>query len=139
VRGLDHLERLLAVHPDDRDGNTSLAEYLWGYKLWTRARQLRELTRFRNIGVVESERLRAWPHASDRPPAAIPPTSGTRSCASFSPVRTRPAGNVKGSNEQHGNARHPDSILRQHARNIEALDLRARHHTLPFEKNVGEC
>ena len=31
------------------------------------------------------------------PPAAIPPTSGTRSCASFRLVRNDPAGNVKGS------------------------------------------
>src|SRR5438132_342942 len=40
------LKACLASFPDTREGNTDLAEYLWGYKFWTRARQLRDLTSF---------------------------------------------------------------------------------------------
>jgi hypothetical protein len=66
VRTLDDLERLLERFPDDREGNTALAQHLWGYNLWTRAEQLRGLVRyFRSIGVGDQERLREWAHSSN--------------------------------------------------------------------------
>lgn len=61
VRTLDDLERLMARFPEDQAGNTALARHLWGYNLWTRAQQLRDLVRyFRSIGVVDQERLKQW-------------------------------------------------------------------------------
>jgi len=66
IRTLDDLDAALARFPPDQDGNTALAVYLWGYRLWTRAQQLRDLAvYFRSIGVVDGERLRAWAHASE--------------------------------------------------------------------------
>jgi hypothetical protein len=65
VRSLDELEQLLARFPEDQAGNTALAQHLWGYNLWTRAQQLRDLTRyFRSIGVVDQEQLMQWAHRS---------------------------------------------------------------------------
>ncbi len=65
VRSLDDLEQLIAGFPEDRAGNTALAQHLWGYNLWTRAQQLRDLARyFRSIGVVDEEQLRQWAHRS---------------------------------------------------------------------------
>lgn len=61
IRSMADLEGVLARFPDDKDGNTALAQYLWGYKLWTRAQQLRGLTRyFRSIGVIDQPSLHAW-------------------------------------------------------------------------------
>ena len=66
VQTIDDLERVLAVFPADQEGNTALALHLWGYRLWTRAGQLRDLVRFfRDVGVVDAETLRAWAHASE--------------------------------------------------------------------------
>jgi hypothetical protein len=65
VRSLGDLEQLLTRLPEDQAGNTALAQHLWGYNLWTRAQQLRDLTRyFRSIGVVDQEQLRQWAHRS---------------------------------------------------------------------------
>ena len=65
VRALDDLERLMARFTEDQAGNTALAQYLWGYNLWTRAQQLRDLARyFRSIGVVDQERLEQWARSS---------------------------------------------------------------------------
>jgi len=65
VRTLDDLEGVLARFDDDQAGNTALAQYLWGYNLWTRAEQLRRLVRFfREIGVTDEAQLEAWAHAS---------------------------------------------------------------------------
>jgi hypothetical protein len=66
VRTLDELDALMGRYPDDQDGNTKLAFHLWGYKLWTRAHQLRGLARyFRSIGVTDRGALRAWAHKSE--------------------------------------------------------------------------
>jgi len=63
VRTLDDLERVLGRFADDKEGNTGLAQYLWGYKLWTRAAQLRGLAAyFRSVGVVDRAALSAWAH-----------------------------------------------------------------------------
>lgn len=65
IRTLNDLERAMERFPDDQAGNTALAQYLWGYNLWTRAQQLRGLARyFRSIGVVDQERLKQWALAS---------------------------------------------------------------------------
>ncbi len=56
----------MARFPDDRPGNTALAVHLWGYRLWTRAGQLRGLCGyFRSIGVVDQPALEAWAHRSE--------------------------------------------------------------------------
>jgi hypothetical protein len=66
LRSLDDLESAIAGFPDDRDGNVALAVHLWGYRLWTRAQQLRGLCAyFRSIGVVDEATLRAWAHGSE--------------------------------------------------------------------------
>lgn len=65
VRTLDDLEQLMARFPEDQGGNTALAQHLWGYNLWTRAQQLRDLVRyFRSIGVVDQRRLKQWARTS---------------------------------------------------------------------------
>jgi hypothetical protein len=66
VRTLDELDAVLSRYPDDQGGNTALAVYLWGYKLWTRAQQLRGLASYlRSIGVLDQETLRAWARQSE--------------------------------------------------------------------------
>jgi hypothetical protein len=65
LRSLDDLDRVFESFPDNQAGNTALAQHLWGYNLWTRAQQLRELGRyFRSIGVIDQERLKEWAHTS---------------------------------------------------------------------------
>ena len=39
VRTLDDLERVMARFPEDREGDTELALYLWGNRHWRRARR----------------------------------------------------------------------------------------------------
>jgi hypothetical protein len=61
IRTLDDLEELFDRFPDDKDGNLDLARHLWGYDMWTRAHQLRDLAAyFRRIGVVDQPSLRRW-------------------------------------------------------------------------------
>lgn len=61
VRTLADLEALFGRFANDKDGNTALAQHLWGYKLWTRAEELRALTAFFvRCGVTDQQRLRAW-------------------------------------------------------------------------------
>ncbi|MFL5759981.1 MAG: hypothetical protein ACJ789_09590 [Thermomicrobiales bacterium] len=61
VRTIEDLEALFRRYTEDKQGNTALAQYLWGYNMWTRAQHLRDLVRyFRSIGVTDQERLRAW-------------------------------------------------------------------------------
>jgi hypothetical protein len=65
IRSLDELEAVLARYAADKQGNTDLAVYLWGYKLWTRADQLRGLARhFRALGVTDQGSLRRWARTS---------------------------------------------------------------------------
>jgi hypothetical protein len=66
VRTLNDLDALLSRYPDDQDGNTSLAVYLWGYKHWRRASELRGLAHFfRGMGVVDQQTLKTWAHQSE--------------------------------------------------------------------------
>jgi len=65
IRSAADLKRLLAGYPDDEVGNTRLAQYLWGYKYWNRAHQLRDLfTYFESIGVTSQEALKEWAKSS---------------------------------------------------------------------------
>jgi hypothetical protein len=65
MRTAGDLKGLLARHPEDQTGNTRLAQYLWGYKYWNRAYQLRELLAyFESIGVTSQEALRQWAGSS---------------------------------------------------------------------------
>jgi hypothetical protein len=66
IRTLRGLERTLARFPDDQAGNEALALHLWGYRLWTRAAQLRGLCAFfREAGIVDERSLEAWAHGSE--------------------------------------------------------------------------
>jgi hypothetical protein len=66
LRALDDLKRLMAQFSNDKDGNTDLAQHLWGYNMWTRAAQLRSLTDFfESVGVVDQDSLRAWATQSE--------------------------------------------------------------------------
>jgi hypothetical protein len=65
IRTLVDLEGLFARYPEDKVGNTDLATYLWGYKLWTRAQQLRDLVAFlRRLGIDDLAGLRKWSETS---------------------------------------------------------------------------
>ena len=66
IRTLDHLQSLLSHRPDDRRGNTDVALYLWGNRLWTRTTLLRKLAAyFRSIGVISQDALNQWARTSD--------------------------------------------------------------------------
>lgn len=66
IRTGEQLEDALAGFPEDKEGNLALAQHLWGYNLWTRAQQLRDLTAyFRRIGVTNQESLRRWAKSSN--------------------------------------------------------------------------
>lgn len=65
VRSLDDLEALFESFPNDREGNSALGQFLWGYNFWTRAEQLRGLVAFvrdRNIETLND--LRSWAESS---------------------------------------------------------------------------
>jgi len=66
IRTLDDLEMVCDRFTDDEEGNTLLARHLWGYRMWTRAHQLRDLARFfRSIGVTDQGALVGWAEGSD--------------------------------------------------------------------------
>ena len=59
IRTAADVKTLLARYPDDQAGNTSLAQYLWGYKYSIRAHQLRELFAYLgSIGVTSQKALK---------------------------------------------------------------------------------
>ncbi len=66
IRTIEDLKRELAKFSDNKEGNTALALHLWGYKLWTRAGQLRGLVRyFDSSEVRDQEALKAWAQGSE--------------------------------------------------------------------------
>jgi hypothetical protein len=66
VRTMADLDAVFAQFSDDKSGNTALAEWLWGYKMWTRAEQLRRLAGFfSNVDVVDQASLRAWANRAE--------------------------------------------------------------------------
>lgn len=63
---MDDVQRVLAGYPDDKVGNTALAQYLWGYNMWTRAGMFRGLVRYFDArGVRDQDALRAWATTSE--------------------------------------------------------------------------
>jgi hypothetical protein len=61
IRNHANLKTCLARYPDDKEGNIELARYLWGYRLWTRAQQLRLLARYlEDREVTTLDQLRGW-------------------------------------------------------------------------------
>jgi hypothetical protein len=61
IRTFEDLEQLCAQYPDDLNGNAQLAQYLWGFKMWARVAQLRELLRyFAERRVTNQPALRHW-------------------------------------------------------------------------------
>jgi hypothetical protein len=61
IRTIDDLQDRFARYPPDQAGNTALAQYLWGYNMWTRARMLRDLVAFFDaIGVRDQPALARW-------------------------------------------------------------------------------
>lgn len=61
----DELETCLARFPDTDEGNVALARYLWGYRMWTRAAQLRGLLAyFDDLGISTIEDLKVWANTS---------------------------------------------------------------------------
>jgi hypothetical protein len=66
IRTLDDLEGAFERWPDDKEGNLALAQYLWGYNEWTRAKQLRDLAAyFRTLDVTDQDSLQGWASDSD--------------------------------------------------------------------------
>jgi hypothetical protein len=53
-------------YPNDQEGNTALAQYLWGYRYWNRIELLRKLLAFfESIGVTTQEALVDWTKTSE--------------------------------------------------------------------------
>ncbi|MGI8566321.1 MAG: hypothetical protein ACR2LZ_07555 [Pyrinomonadaceae bacterium] len=66
IRTRDDLANFLAKYPNTKEGNVAAAQYLWGYKYWTRLQQLRGLlVYFDSVGVTDQEGLRRWANESD--------------------------------------------------------------------------
>jgi len=60
------LKDALLRYPDTKDGNTDLALFLWNYRLWDRAQQLRRLLDyFESFGVTTQEDLKEWARGAD--------------------------------------------------------------------------
>jgi hypothetical protein len=65
IRTFDELEATLPRFPDDPDGNAELALFLWGYRFWTRAEQLRGLVGFfGSLRVTTLVDLQEWARTS---------------------------------------------------------------------------
>jgi len=65
VRSLDDLEALFEYFPNDKEGNSALGQFLWGYNFWTRAEQLRGLVAFVRTRSIETlDDLRSWAESS---------------------------------------------------------------------------
>ncbi|MBI2170308.1 MAG: hypothetical protein HYU28_12540 [Actinobacteria bacterium] len=65
VRTCADLEVVMASYPDTNEGNTALAQQLWGNRHWKRAGMLRALTAyFRECAVTDLDGLRTWARSS---------------------------------------------------------------------------
>jgi hypothetical protein len=66
VHNLQTLTTAMDLFPDDKEGNTKLAQYLWGNNHWTRASNLRRLAEyFESIRVTDQPTLIAWAKSAD--------------------------------------------------------------------------
>jgi hypothetical protein len=71
---LASLKIILSQYLDDKEGNTALAQRLWGYKLWSRAGMLRRLVEFFEAqGVVDQPGLERWAFKAQFKPHADTP------------------------------------------------------------------
>ena len=62
---LEDLEQVFLRYPNDKEGNIALSQFLWGYKFWTRAEQLRSLVDWaRQKSLNTFVELREWATAS---------------------------------------------------------------------------
>lgn len=60
------LRKLFDAHPDTQAGNLEIAQYLFGYKLWTRVELLRRLLAyFEARDVTTQAQLKAWAEKAD--------------------------------------------------------------------------
>jgi tetratricopeptide (TPR) repeat protein len=65
VSTLDELIRVLEGRPNDKDGNTLIAQYLWGNRHWARVRWLRGFASFlASHQLTDAESLSTWAHQS---------------------------------------------------------------------------
>jgi tetratricopeptide (TPR) repeat protein len=65
VSTLDELIRVLEGRPNDKEGNTLIAQHLWGNRHWTRVRWLRGFVSFlASHQLTDAESLSAWAHQS---------------------------------------------------------------------------
>ncbi len=66
ITSFTELKNLLAQHPDSREGNLRIAQYLWGYDHWKRVELLRRLVAYFEVnGVTSQEQLKQWASKMD--------------------------------------------------------------------------
>lgn len=66
IRTHNQLKQLLGQRADNKDGNTAVAIYLWGYRYWNRVELLRRFVTFlETIGVTTQEQLIGWAATSE--------------------------------------------------------------------------
>lgn len=66
VRDFESLRQLLSEYPDDEQGNTVIAQFLWGYRYWNGVSLLRRLISFfQSIDVISQDALRHWSRTRD--------------------------------------------------------------------------
>jgi len=61
IRTHQDLKQLLEKYSDTKEGNRQVAQYLWGYNLWSRVELLRRLLAyFETNGITTQDELKAW-------------------------------------------------------------------------------
>lgn len=66
IKDLNALKSLLSKYDDDKEGNTAVAQNLWGNRHWTRVSLLRKLVAYmESIGIMTQETLHHWAEESD--------------------------------------------------------------------------
>jgi len=62
----EQVEALLARYPNTKEGNLSLAKFLWNYNLWSRAEFLRAITkRLADLEIRDQQSLECWVKKAD--------------------------------------------------------------------------
>lgn len=66
IRTINDLKHLLLKYADDKEANTTVAQYLWGNRHWTRVSLLRKLVAyFESVDITSQEALHHWAESSD--------------------------------------------------------------------------
>ena len=66
IRTLDDLKHLFLKYEDGKEGNTAIAQYLWGNRHWTRISLMRKLVAFFEfVGITSQKALTHWAKTSD--------------------------------------------------------------------------